>query len=123
MPIRSILAVILVLVAIPVAIPFAIVSSALSARRLRRAAGSMSCPECSEPLGAESLALADKAWTTHVATLRRLNPGIRLRLVRWVDAVCPRCCVQLRFDASAGLFVKTSQVLQGFPSSEESGAR
>lgn len=97
--------------AIPVLIPWAIVSTALSARRLRYTAQIAPCPNCGQPLGERSVALADEAWRDHVAALHRLAPGVRLRLIRFVQAICPGCGTQLRFDGATGHFSQTSQKL------------
>ena len=78
-------------IALPVIIPVAIFLSHRYKRRLRRLAQSTPCQSCGKILGLEALRLADAEWSAHVAELHEKNPGIRVRLVRLLHAICRHC--------------------------------
>lgn len=60
-------------------------------RRKRALAEKFRCLNCNQILGGTALELADKEWFEYVEQLHRDNPGMRFRLNRILDAVCPTC--------------------------------
>jgi hypothetical protein len=99
------LTVLLLLVCLPVIIPAFIVLEAVQKRRLRRAARSFTCLNCGKLLGANAVAVADAEWSRYVRELMRQHPGVKLRLVRTVDAICPGCGACYMFRESERTFV------------------
>lgn len=51
------------------------------------------CLSCGEPLGVDALRLADEVWTKIMAKKMAWarERGVRLRIIRVVDAVCANC--------------------------------
>ncbi len=92
------LLVIAFLVALPITLPASILLHLRYKRRLRKLARSESCLNCGEILGLEALRLADAEWSAHVAELRKQKPGVLLRLVRRLHAICPNCGTRYKYS-------------------------
>ena len=105
MRISSPIVVVALVLALPVLLPCAFVRHWISQRRLRNAAQSLPCPSCGRPLGIEALRAAEERWRAHAAELRRANPGVRLRLVRQLHAMCTACGARLQFREESRTFV------------------
>ena len=88
---RSLLAVVGSVLMLPFLIPYFLIETAIADRRRKRLANDFPCAQCGDPLGYESVALADAAWRDHVRQLRDRYPGALFRLVRTVWAICPSC--------------------------------
>ena len=73
-------------------------------RKRLEAAEHTRCSACGGILGAEAIRLADAAWDQYVAKLREENPGVRFRLVRTLDAICPHCGARYRYAKDCGAF-------------------
>jgi RNase P subunit RPR2 len=84
-------------VLLPAIIPAAIMLAALQKHRLRKAAKSFVCVNCGRVLGTGALARADEAWSEHMRELMRQHPGVRLRMLRTVHAICLGCDTCYRF--------------------------
>jgi hypothetical protein len=93
--------------ALPALVPYAIGRHYLYLHRLRTAAKRSACPSCGRTLGIEALHDADEHWRAHLAELHRAYPGARLRVVRFVDAICVHCRASLRFREDSGTFTRT----------------
>jgi hypothetical protein len=92
------------LIACPVLIPIAFVLHARDQRRMRAAADRARCGRCGAILGAASMHRANTVWAERVAALYRDRPGIRLRLVRRLWALCAACGAEYDFDATLRIF-------------------
>lgn len=82
---------VLFLVLLPLLLPVAAVHLRISNRRLLKLVREFVCVACGARLGAESVRLASERWNATVAELHAKSPGIKFRLVRDIDAVCPSC--------------------------------
>ena len=110
--------------ALPVLLPCALVSNRLYRRRLRTVAESHACPSCGSILGFAALLAGDEHWRAYVADLHRLNPGVRFRLVRLVDAICTACGAQLHFREASGTFMLSGATAEpGAPADPGHGPR
>jgi hypothetical protein len=94
----------IILIAFPVAIPIGIVSWMWDGRRMRAAAERTRCERCGATLGASSLHRADTEWAKQVAALLDARPGMRLRLVRSLWAVCTACDAEYDYDFRSRIF-------------------
>jgi hypothetical protein len=89
---------------LPLLLPIAIVQNRMRDRRILREVSQFVCVSCGTRLGVEALRLADERWRTIVADLHAKSPGMRFRLVRDVDAVCPCCGREYQYlDADRSL--------------------
>jgi hypothetical protein len=70
---------------------------------MRAAVVNFACLSCGGILGAEALHLADDAWAAYFATLAQ--DGIRRRVVKNFDAICPHCGAHHKFIASGRTFI------------------
>ena len=86
-----ILAAAVLILLLPVILPVVAVLDVLGRRRKVRDAERFACVRCGEILGRSGLELGDAAWREHFAALARAHPGVKLRIVRDVDAACSRC--------------------------------
>ncbi len=104
--------VLFVLVGAPLAL---VVTGVLLFKRERRtllaAVEALGCPVCRGRLWHDSIQAADNLWARHVATLRLRNPGVMLRLVRRLAAVCGACGARLQFDPGSGTLRPITVVL------------
>ena len=91
------LIIVVMVLAFPVLIPYAFICHSVYEHRRRAAAKRRACPSCGRILGIEALYEADEYWRDYVAELHRANPGVKLRLVRFVHAICVVCCARLAF--------------------------
>ena len=89
---------------LPVLLPVVAVLVALDRRRRVRTAEAFGCTRCEQTIGREGLACGDAAWSEHFAALRRKYPHSKLRVVRDVYAVCPRCGARYGYDKDARTF-------------------
>lgn len=76
---------------LPVMLPVALAQHQLRNRRIRKLAEGFACEACGTTLGAQALRLADERWAKIVANRQASAPGMRFRMVRDVDAICPSC--------------------------------
>lgn len=83
----------------------------LERRALSAAVRNLGCPSCSEPLSEHSIQVADELWARHMATIMKQYPGVKLRIVRQLSAVCSACGARLRFDRASGTLSPISLVL------------
>jgi len=102
------------IVLLPAIIPVAIVLNLLQKFRMRKAAKTFKCIKCGRELGIASLHRADHVWSNYVRELTRNDPGVRLRLLRSVHAICLGCNTWYRFHKKDRLFV----VEEPWPSGE-----
>jgi uncharacterized membrane protein YbhN (UPF0104 family) len=72
-------------------------------RRLQAAARAFECLSCGGILGPESLRLADAAWREHFRKL--LEKHHRIRLLRYLHAICPACSARYTFVEHDRTFV------------------
>ena len=89
---------------LPVILPVVAVLEARDRRRRVRAAVAFACVRCGQILGREGLARGDAAWAEHFFALQRAHPHSKLRVVRDVYAVCPRCDARYGYDEEARTF-------------------
>jgi hypothetical protein len=88
----------------PLLLPVAMVQNRIRERRILQQVSQFVCIACGTRLGAEAMRLADERWRTIVADLHAKSPGMRFRLVRDIDAVCPCCCREYHYlDADRSL--------------------
>ncbi|HKX30599.1 MAG TPA: hypothetical protein VJ302_23120 [Blastocatellia bacterium] len=77
-------------------------------RRLRAAANQFRCASCGQILGSRSIQLADEEWGRRMQEFMKLHPGVRLRMVRNLHAICPTCGKQYQFVEQIRTFVEFS---------------
>jgi hypothetical protein len=80
-------------------------------RVLRRAARRFACPTCGTVLGEAAVELADNLWRRHMQVLFERNPGVKLRIVRTLDAVCTQCGARFRFGRETRIFFRSDVAL------------
>ena len=81
------------------------IGNAFRIRKIRRIADSTICSVCGKPLGSAACKLADETARQARAEYLKKNPGVRLRVVELVQAICTSCGTQYRFDRSTQKFV------------------
>lgn len=91
-------AAITLIVTLPVTLPYLAITQARRDSRLRKCALKTECEECGNLLGEESLRLSSKVWEQYVRDFRDKHPGVRFRIVRPHDSICPNCNAQYRYD-------------------------
>jgi YgiT-type zinc finger domain-containing protein len=95
------------LVLLPIMLPVAVIQNQMRNRRILKLARDLDCASCGARLGAEAIQLGAQRWAAIVTRHHALYPGTRLRLVRDVDAVCPRCGREYSYqDADRSLILK-----------------
>ena len=87
-----------VFLAMPFILPYVAVSEARRKRRLQKCVSSTYCEECGQLLGTPSVELSNKMWRQHVQELHEKHPGVRFRLVRPHDSICPHCKTEYKFN-------------------------
>jgi hypothetical protein len=85
---------------LPLLFPIAIIQNWMRNRRLLQQVRHFVCVACGTRLGVEAIRLADERWRKVVADLHAKSPGMRFRLVRDIDAVCPCCGREYRMMGS-----------------------
>lgn len=108
-------AVLLTIAALPFAIPYAVFADCMFRRRLRCKARITDCPVCGALLGDKALELANQTWSNYVTELLRMYPGRKLRLVRFVNAICTQCGASLKYDKQSNIL----QITKPIPSEVE----
>jgi hypothetical protein len=68
------------------------------------------CTRCGAALGDEAVMLADTLWERHMQKLFE-GGAVKSRIVRNLDAVCPRCGARYQLDAKAKSFVPVEVAL------------
>ena len=101
--------VLIIVIAFPVAIPIAVVSWIWDHRRMRAAAARTNCERCGAALGSASLHRAETEWTKRVAALLDARPGMRLRMVRRLWAICAACGAEYDYDFRSRMFVRVAR--------------
>jgi hypothetical protein len=91
------------LVLSPVLVPIALYLHHREEKRMRAAVGSFACLNCGGVLGEQALQLADEAWSAQFGALAQ--GGIRRRIVKTFDAMCPHCGAQHKFMAADNSFI------------------
>lgn len=95
------------LVFLPVIIPVVALLDLAYRNRLKTAACACACLSCGRILALESTRLADAAWEKRIRELLEKSPGIRFRLVRHLQAICPTCGACYAFLERERTFVRT----------------
>jgi hypothetical protein len=104
----AILGGVLVVVLFPLYIPIVGYLVRRDEKRKLALAERFPCSQCRRVLGAEALRLADERWARHMTELHRRSPeGVRFRVVRTLDAICPDCGAQYQFLPKTLTFVPT----------------
>ena len=98
---------------LPVLVPIGLVSHAMARRRLKAAARSATCPSCGATLGVRAIELADAAWEQFMRELREKHPDATFRVVKTVDAICPKCAAELAFVEADRSFAPAERPLRG----------
>jgi predicted RNA-binding Zn-ribbon protein involved in translation (DUF1610 family) len=91
---------------LPILLPIGLISHGIYLLRLRAAANRFKCVGCGQILGRKSIELADDEWARHMRELMDRNPGVRLRVVRNLHAICPNCGKQYQFDEKTRTFIE-----------------
>ena len=89
---------------LPILLPLVTVLIAIDNRRKARAAEAFACVLCGKILGRAGLARGDAAWAEHFSAIGRARPYSKLRVVRDMHAICPRCNQRYRYDLQARTF-------------------
>lgn len=89
------------LVLLPILLPVAVIQNQLRNRRILKLARDLDCASCGARLGAEAIQLGAQRWAAIVARHHEMYPFAKLRLVRDVDAVCPRCGCEYSYRDNA----------------------
>jgi hypothetical protein len=89
----------------PVWLPVALILHGIYLHRLRRSANRFRCVTCGVVLGRAALRLADDEWRKVMEERRRQHPGVRLRVVRTLHAICLCCGQRYRFVEREQTFV------------------
>lgn len=105
-PFTVTLAAIGAILAMPVVLPYMAISEARRRRRLQKFVSATTCEECGQLLGATSIELSNSEWRQHVQELHAKHPGVRFRLVRPHDSICPNCKTQCRFNPKQSEMVR-----------------
>src|SRR5262245_31241846 len=90
----------------PLMVPTALILHGVYLRRLRAAADQFKCFECGQILGRKSIELADGEWARRMREYTDQHPGIRIRVVRNLHAICPNCGRQYQFDEKTRSFAE-----------------
>lgn len=98
---------IVVALLLPVLLPVVAVLDAVYRWRKTQDAERFACVCCGQILGREGLKQGDAAWAEHFTALQRAHPYAKLRVVRHVYAVCPRCGTHYDHDEKAHTFRPT----------------
>ncbi len=83
-----------VFVALPLvllAIPVAMWLHHRARQQLLAFAVGVVCPDCGQTIGTRGVEQADILWARHIDRLQHDHPGLRFRLKRTVDIICPAC--------------------------------
>lgn len=80
-------------------------------RLMLELARKLPCRRCQAVLGEESVALADALWERHMQRLFESKQVGKQRIVRNLDAVCPKCGQRYRLEQDASTFVPVEVVL------------
>jgi hypothetical protein len=101
----------------PVLLPIALFLHSRDQKRMHVLAEIFACLSCGRILGADSLRLADEVWAVHLAELARdyEGTGIRYRVVRNFDAICPHCGTYHKFMPKDRTFVRSIIPQSGLP--------
>ena len=94
----------MIVIAFPLAVPIAIVLHIRDRRRMRVVAERTRCECCGAVLGVASLPGADTEGTRRAAALQHTQLMMRLRLIRYVWAICAACGAEYDYDAGAHTF-------------------
>lgn len=104
--IRECIIVLIFILLLPILVPFSLLKNQLEKRKRGQLASRFVCLECGSMIGVEAIRLADERWSEIVKIIMsKSDPGIRLRLVRTVDAICQHCCCQYRYRETEQTFV------------------
>ena len=106
---------VLLLFALPLLIPFLALDQKLTRRRQLLALAGQPCAVCNSSLDHGALDLADALWADRVAVMRAEHPGMRLRLVRRLHAVCPACDAEYEWDGACRSFHVLDHSTQNYP--------
>ena len=90
---------------LPVILPLTVLGQKRYQKRLRGLAEGFPCVECGQNIGVEALQLADDRWDEMLAERRRLYPNIKFRLVRDLQALCPHCGCEYRYQEAEATFI------------------
>lgn len=86
------------LLALPLLAPAILLDDWIRTRRRRAYVQKAPCPVCGAVLGVAALDLADAALAREGAARAMRTPGLRVRMVRVLAAICPTCGARLRWD-------------------------
>ena len=90
---------------LPVILPLTVLGQKRYQKRLRGLAEGFPCVECGQNIGVEALQLGDDRWDEMLAERRRLYPNIKFRLVRDLQALCPHCGCEYRYQEAEATFI------------------
>ncbi|MBN70070.1 MAG: hypothetical protein CME32_12430 [Gimesia sp.] len=90
---------------LPVILPLTVLGQKRYQKRLRGLAEKYVCVECGELLGTEAIQLADERWEEMSEERRRRSPNIKFRLVRNLQAICPHCGCEYRYQEAEATFI------------------
>src|SRR5262245_29239463 len=96
---------VLIVVTLPITMPIAFLQERLAQRKLERLVEAFTCVGCGPVLGAGALRLGYERWAAIVADMRKQHPTWRLRIVRTVHAVCPKCRREYLYVEKSGTLV------------------
>ena len=104
--------IIVFIISLPLTIPVAVALNYLDNRRMRNAAKGFACEVCSQILGLEAIAAADKQWAEHIKVLMANRLGARIRLPKKrVHAICPNCKTEYTYLSKKQTFIVHSRNL------------
>jgi len=67
-------------------------------RMLLARARQLECTGCGALLGDQGVALADALWERHVQHVFEQKQAVKQRIVRNLDAACPKCGARYQYD-------------------------
>lgn len=107
--------VVLLILSLPVLIPIGLIQHHLKKRRIRKVICSFTCISCGTKLGEKSMRLADERWSVIMADMQARYPNARVRVVRDLDAICPRCGCEYKYRDANGVLIPRHEPTNSSP--------
>ncbi len=98
---------VLFILLLPIILPIALIQDWRRTRRIAKVISSFVCVSCGAMLGMEAVRLGDERWRAIIADLHERFPNDRLRILRDIHAICPKCGREYMYrDVDCSLVVR-----------------